>query len=320
MRILFIGSGEFGVPTLRMLREKRHEIIGVVTQPDRPAGRGRHAQPTPIGEFAAKTGMTVIAPPKVNDAAVVEQIRGMNAELAVVVAFGQKIGKALLEMFPVGIVNLHGSLLPKLRGAAPVQWSIIQGHAEVGVTVFRIVERMDAGPMLSQRRTAPDPDETADELHDRLAAIGCDAVQGALERLARNPADPGDPQDESAVTLAPKLAKTDGLIDLSGPALELQHRINGLYSWPGARCRFVPHTGKSEDVILARAMADDAAADPTPGDQIGRITERGGMLTGRGELAILDIQPQNGRKMDWHSFVNGRHVQPGDRFESLPRG
>jgi len=317
MRILFIGSGAFGQPTLRMIREQRHEIVAVVSQPDRPAGRGRQSQPTPIRAFADRTGIPVLTPPKINEPQVIAEIQALKADLTVVVAFGQKIGAALLTAFPVGIVNLHGSLLPRLRGAAPVQWSILNGDAEVGVTVFRLVEKMDAGPILSQRRTVPGPDETAEELHDRLAAIGCDAVKGAMDRLARDPADPGDPQDESKATPAPKLSKADGILDLARPAIELQHRVNGLYSWPGAHCRFRSQAGRTEEVLLARAMAEDAPGEPTPPDQVGVISPRGGMVCGRGELAILEIQPQGGRKMDWQSFVNGRHVTPGDRFESL---
>lgn len=319
MRVLFIGSGEFGIPTLRKLVDLGHDVCCVVTQPDRPAGRGQAARPTPISAFALETALPVIAPPRINDAESVRSIKALHADLAVVVAYGQKIGRELLTAFPVGIVNLHASLLPHLRGAAPIQWAILRGDEETGVTVFRLVEKMDAGPMLSQRRTGVKEAETAEELHDRLAAIGCDAIDAALKRLTTNPTDPGDAQDESRATAAPKLTKADGLLDLSLPAVELERRVNGLYSWPGARCRFVSQSGRGEEVVLARAMADDAPAEPTPPHDIGRITNRGGFLTGRGELAILEIQPANGRRMTWDDFVNGRHVKPGDRFVSLPR-
>lgn len=294
-------------------------MCSVVTQPDRPAGRGQAARPTPIRAFALETGLPVDAPPRINDAECVRRIKSLNAELAVVVAYGQKIGRELLDAFPVGIVNLHASLLPRLRGAAPIQWAILRGDEETGVTVFRLVERMDAGPMLSQRRTGIKAAETAEELHDRLAAIGCDAIDAALKRLAADPADPGDPQDEFRATAAPKLSKADGILDLSQTAIELERRVNGLYSWPGARCRFVSQAGRSEEVVLARALADDAPAEPTPSHEIGCITQRGGLLTGRGELAILEIQPANGRVMNWEAFVNGRHVRPGDRFVAVSR-
>jgi methionyl-tRNA formyltransferase len=177
---------------------------------------------------------------------------------------------------------------------------------------------MDAGPILAMRRTGPNPAETAEELHDRLAAIACDALDGAMKRLAANPSDPGDPQDESQATYAPKLTKADGRLDLAQSAIEVERRVNGLYSWPGARCLFLSAAGRSEEVVVARALAEDpAGAEPTPADRVGMITERGGILTGRGEIAFLEIKPAGARVMDWQSFVNGRHVEPGDRFVSL---
>ena len=317
MRIVFFGSGEFGIPCLRMLQHEGHALPLVITQPDRPAGRGRAPHPTPIRAFALELGLETVATPRVNEPDVAARVRAAGAELAVVIAFGQKIGRALIDMFPVGIVNLHGSLLPRWRGAAPIQWSIMSGDEQAGVSVFRIVEKMDAGPLLSHRRTQIKPAETAEELHDRLAAIGCDALKAAMERLVRDPRDPGDPQDESLVTVAPRLSKADGRLDFARPAIELERRINGLYSWPGARCRFVSQAGRQEEVILARALADAALAGPTPPSEVGVVTLRGGVMSGRGELAILEILPQNSRKMSWEDFVNGRHVRPGDRFESL---
>ncbi|MEE8170338.1 MAG: methionyl-tRNA formyltransferase [Phycisphaerae bacterium] len=316
MRILFIGSGEFGIPTLRMLHGAGHDVLGVITQPDRPAGRGRHSRPTPIRDIAETLGLPVTAVPRINAPDCVASIREKRVELAVVVAFGQKIGAELLEMFPVGIVNLHASLLPRWRGAAPIQHAIVHGDDETGVSVFRLVEKMDAGPILSQRRTTIKPDETASELHDRLAGVGCDAVAAAIERLQANPTDPGDVQDESMVTPAPKLSKADGVLDLNRSAAEVSRRINGLYSWPGARCRFVSHTGRSEEVTLARALETDEPAEATPPESVGHVTQRGGVLTGRGEIAVLEIQPAGSRVMSWDDFVNGRHVQPGDRFLS----
>lgn len=314
MRIAFFGSGEFGIPTYRSLKGDGHEIVLVVSQPPRPAGRGREVQPTPLAAHAMGDGARVLTPADVNAPEVLAALREARADLAYVVAFGQKVGAAVRESFPVGIVNLHGSLLPAYRGAAPVQWAVIRGEPRTGVTVFRLVEEMDAGPILAQRETAIGEDETADELHDRLARIGCDCVRAALERLARRPDDAGDPQDASRATRARKLTKADGVVDFARPAEVVARRVNGLWSWPGAGCRFRSADGtRDEAVVLARARFDPAgrhagAAIP------GTIGETLTVATGRGAIELLEIKPAGGRVMDWQSFVNGRHVRPGDRF------
>ncbi len=318
MRVVFFGSGDFGIPTFRWLREEGHEVLAVVSQPDRPAGRGKGLQKTPMREYAEGEGVRALTPADVNVAEVVSELRGMGAELGYVAAFGQKIGREILGMFPVGIVNLHGSRLPALRGAAPVQRAVMNGDAETGVTIFRLVEKMDAGPILAQRRTGIGVDETADELLQRLARIGCDCLDGALKRLAANPSDPGDPQDESRVTVAPKLKKADGFVDFGEPAAVVAARINGLWSWPGAACRFVSADGKRDEVVvLARARPAEAAGRGGEPGVVGVVLTVG---TGKGELEILEIKPAGGKLMDWRSFVNGRHVKPGDRFVRIEAG
>lgn len=319
MRILFLGSGEFALPTFRSIREDGHQIVTLVTQPDKVRGRGRRTSPTPVKAMALEAGVPVLTPADVNAPEVVDQIRSLNADLAYAAAFGQKIGPELLEAFPAGIINLHASLLPALRGAGPIQWSIINGDRETGVTVFRIVEKMDAGPILVQRRTAIGADETADELHDRLARIGCDAAREALEALEADPALPGAPQDQTKVTLAPKLKKEHSAIAFDEPVKKLAGRIRGLWSWPGAKCRFRSADGsRDEEVTLARAAPYEGRAVPAAAsDDLGRITE---MLALQGvdrELTILEIKPANGRLLAWPDFVNGRHVRPGDRFLPL---
>jgi len=317
MRILFLGSGEFGVPTFRSLQSDGHDIVAVVSQPDRPAGRGKALQPTPLKAFAQSAGFRVLTPVDVNAAEVVAELRNMRADLAYVVAFGQKIGPDLLTMFPVGIINLHGSLLPAYRGAAPVQRAVLNGELESGVTIFRLVEKMDAGPILAQRRTAIAPDETADDLHDRLARIGCDCLRAALDRLLANPADPGEQQDASCATMAPKLKKSDGWADFTSPAASAAARINGLWSWPGAAVRFVSADGKRNELVtLARvrpAETPAAISKSTPGV----VTDVLHVACAAGELELLELKPASGKLMDWRSFVNGRHVKPGDRFERV---
>lgn len=316
MRVLFFGSSEFAVPTFESIRNDGHEIVAVVTRPDKVRGRGRRVSPTAVKKIALDCAVPVLTPANVNAADVLAEFKSLGADVGYVAAFGQKFGPELLEAFSAGMINLHASRLPALRGAGPIQWAVIKGLEETGVTVFRLVERMDAGPTLSSRRTAIGPDETADELHDRLARIGCDAVRPVLERLASEPDWPGEPQDESAVTHAPKLEKSDGRIDFAEPSEALARRIRGLWSWPGAHCRFVSADGsRDEIVILARAIPYEGRTTPAEGpNHVGAITDVMSVKTVDGDLAVLELKPANGKLMTWQDFVNGRHVAAGDRF------
>ena len=202
MRMLFFGSGAFAVPTLRNLQQN-HDIAAVITQPDRPSGRGRKLTPTPVKERAQQLGLEVITAEQVNDESLVRRLLDFSADVGVVLAFGQKIGLPIRDSLPGGCINAHASLLPKYRGAAPFQWTILNGEEKAGVTVFKLVQRMDAGPILTTRWTSPKPEETANELHDRLAAIAVDAITGALELYATDPNPPGEPQDDAVATQAP---------------------------------------------------------------------------------------------------------------------
>ena len=319
MRILFFGSGEFAIPTFRSIAKDGHDIVSVVTQPDKVRGRGKTPSPTPVKAAAAEAGVPVVCPANVNAPEVVAHLKSLKADLAYVAAFGQKIGAELLATFPIGIVNLHGSLLPHLRGAAPIQWAVINGDTETGVTVFRLVEKMDAGPIITQRRTAIGIDETAGELHDRLARIGCDAVRDALQRLAAEPSMAGTAQDHTKATTAPKLKKSDGHIRFDRPVASVTHRICGLWPWPGATCRFISADGRRNELVtLARAVPYEGrtAASQSP-DDLGRITEMMSVQALDGTFTPLEIKPAGGKCMSWQDYVNGRHVQATDRFVSI---
>ena len=314
MRLLFFGSGSFAVPTLRNLQQN-HDIAAVITQPDRPSGRGRKLTPTPVKERALELGLEVITVEQVNHESMVRRLLDFGADVGVVLAFGQKIGPEIRDSIPGGCINAHASLLPKYRGAAPFQWTIINGEEKAGVTVFKLVQRMDAGPILTTRWTSPKPEETADELHDRLAAIAVDAITGALELYAADPNPPGEPQDDAAATRAPKLRKEDGFIDFARPAAELAHFVCGMWDWPGARCRFSSSDGtRNEDVVLARArLAEGQTEGLPPGDLDARLL----LATADGMLELLEIKPAGGKLMTWPDFVNGRHVKAGDRFTRI---
>lgn len=315
MRIIFLGSADFAVPTLRYLHHASHQIACVITQPDRAGGRGRRTTATPVKQAALQLGLSVVAADNVNDPPLVERVRSCKATVGVVVAFGQKIGQSFLSSLPGGCINLHASLLPKYRGAAPYQWAVIRGERRTGVTVFRIVQRMDAGPILTQTETPIDERETAAELHDRLAQLGPDVIADALRLFDGGNVPDGEPQDESLATLAPKLTKQDGRIDFARPAIELVRFIHGMWSWPGASCRYVSADGaRDERVTIARArVADQHAAVAPPG----RLDDHLHVAADAGTIEITEIKPESGRLMTWPDYVNGRHLHPGDHFAPI---
>ncbi|GJM24057.1 MAG: methionyl-tRNA formyltransferase [Phycisphaerae bacterium] len=315
MRIVLMASGDFAIPTMRSLLGRGHELPLVVTQPDRGSGRGRKPQCTATKAKALELGLEVLATPDINEPAVVDQLRELRADLGVAIAFGQKIGAEVRGLFAHDCINLHASLLPKYRGAAPFQWCVINGDQETGVTTFRLVDRMDAGPIYVQRTTELRPQERACELHDRLAAIGVDAIHATIELFESDASFEPVPQDDTLATKAPKIAKSDGNVRFDQSAKTLVNKINGLWDWPGARCQFVSKaTGKSETVILALARL---GADEKPAEAPGVIDFRRQVATADRFVEILEVKPSGGRLMPFEDYVNGRRIQPGDTFEPI---
>lgn len=318
MRVIFFGSGAFGLPTLEALlgaggQESASvcEVAAVVTQPDRPAGRGRKSTPTPVREFCDRRGVRVMAVPKVNDEEVVRQLIESGARLGVVVAFGQKIGRGILEGLPGGCINLHASLLPKYRGAGPIHRAILNEGNATGVTVFRLTDRMDAGPILTSAETRIGESETTGELHDRLAELGVGAVLRALEMFSSDTIPPGEVQNESEATTAPKLGKSDGAINWSAPAEQVARLIHAMSPWPGATTTFVSEqSGKVERVTILRVRVSSGSSAGAPGT----LTEDLRVRCGGGELGIEEIKPAGSRAMNWRDFANGRRVSSSDRF------
>ncbi|MBP7936911.1 MAG: methionyl-tRNA formyltransferase [Phycisphaerae bacterium] len=313
MRVVFFGAGDFAVPSLRWLGNSPHEVVLVVTQPDRPAGRGKQLLPTPVAARAAQDGMHLVRCEDVNTTECVESLRRLRPDLGVVIDFGQKLRAEVRSVFPSACINLHGSLLPKYRGAAPVAHAILSGERKTGVSVFRLVDRMDAGPVLVQRETAIGPYETQEELHGRLAAIGCDAMDAAFKLFSGDRLPEGKPQDEAQATRAPKLSKADGLLRFHEPAESIARRCRALWPWPGARCQYVGSEGRPVEVTLISATATPVPVDAPPGTVTPILT----VATGSGTLEIHSLQPAGKRPMGWQDFVNGRHVQAGCRFVSL---
>lgn len=310
MRIVFLGTGDFGVPALRALHAAGHAIVAAVSQPDRPAGRGRNVRPTPIHATAAELGLRHYQTEDVNAPHAAAALG--EAELGVVAAFGQKLGPRLLAALPHGFVNIHGSLLPKYRGAAPVQWAMINGEDVSGVTVFQLNERWDAGAIWARRETPIRDTETAEELHDRLAQLGAELIVEVLARIATGRVRPVQ-QDAGEATRAPKLSKADGTIDWTRPARLVVRRIHGLWPWPAAACTFVSRGGRRERLLLARAAVADANlsdADAAPGT----FGADGTIGAGQGRVRLLEVRPAGKKLMPFEAFAHGRRVGPGDRL------
>lgn len=308
LRIIFAGSGEFAVPTLRALMESSHRVVQVVTQPDRPAGRGRGLAPTPIAAAARAAAIPVLTTDDINRESL------PAADLMVVIAFGQKISDSKVNHPRLGSINLHASRLPRYRGAAPINWAIINGERTTGNSVIRLAQRMDAGAILARSELPIGEVETAGELHDRLAADGVELVLGTVADLAAGSATE-TPQDESQATLAPKLSRESARLDFSRPADELSRRIRGLYPWPGCRVRVCD----AEGVELARLRLARArpAGDDGPRWHFGELTSAGTVQTGRGTIDIIECQPDGGTLMSMAAYRRGHCWQAGLRIESI---
>ncbi|HRQ72534.1 MAG TPA: methionyl-tRNA formyltransferase [Phycisphaerales bacterium] len=313
MDLVYFGSGAFGLPTLERLAA-HHRVRCIITQPDRPAGRGGRLTPTPIGAWAAEhvPGVPLLKPDRVNERSVCAQVRAFPADAWVVIAFGQKLGRALLE--DRFAINLHASLLPRWRGAAPINAAVLAGDAETGNSVITLADRMDAGDILAQSRRPLDPALTAGELHDLLAADGPDLVEGVLRAHAEGTLAPR-PQDETLVTLAPKLTKADGWVDFAQPADACRRRIHGLTPWPGVTAAL---GGRS----LRLLRVEPADADPQQ-SAVGTIVDpdRGTVACGGATaLRLLTVQPAGGRDMPWADFARGHRIELGATLASGPGG
>jgi len=330
MNIVYLGSGEFGVPCLDALKASSHNLCLLATQPANPAGRGRKPQPTPVAQWAAAQGVSLVETENVNAPEVVQRIAACRPEVIVVIAFGQKIGKEVVALPAKGAINVHASLLPKYRGAAPINWAIIRGETHTGVSIITLADKIDAGDILAQAQTEIGPQETAGQLHDRLAQSGAPLL--LLETLAALAAGAAmyTKQDDAEATFAPKLRKSDGFLDFHEPAEVLARKIRGLTPWPGAAARFTSgQTQKSTRVVIESAevlsrvegvppsnRGPDARDTATP-REVGTFDRERAVVCGVGRLSIHKIKPAGSGLMSFHAFVNGWHVQPGDRLTKI---
>jgi methionyl-tRNA formyltransferase len=314
-----MGTGTFARPTLEaLLGDARVAVVGLVTQPDRDAGakRGSTRQTGPsLKDIAVERGVPVIQPESVNTPEGVAALRGWTPDLLVVAAYGQILKREVLEAAAWGGINVHGSLLPKYRGAAPVAYAILGGESETGVTIIRMTTGLDAGDMIAQESLAIGPDETAGELEARLAPLGARLALDVVHRMARGPVA-GTKQDPALVTKAPKLTKEGGLIDWSQPAAHVCRHVRAMHPWPTAYT-FLHQTGKPAlRVVVTKAREPTALAANAvkPGDY---AADWPGMLAvgaGEGVVEIIELQPAGKSRMPAADFLRGRRFRPGDRF------
>ena len=311
LRVVFFGTPEFAVPTLQGLHESRHPVVGVVTQPDRARGRGHKAQAGAVKQFAERADLPILQPEKLRDPSFLDALRALGADLGVVAAYGKILTNAVLAVPPRGLINVHASLLPKYRGAAPIHRAVMAGDLETGVTIMRVVEALDAGPMLVAVGRAIGEDETSVEVERGLAAIGARALVEAVDALAEGRAVE-TPQDDGAATYARKIERADGIIDWSRSAREIHNQIRGLYPWPHA---FTDLQG--ERTILLRSVVHDrtpVSAQLAPGTVLLAKGDDLHVQTGAGVLALLELQREGRRPMPTREFLAGRPIASGDRF------
>ena len=305
LNVVFMGTPGFAVPSLEALVQAGHRVSLVVTQPDRPKGRGRRLVPPPVKTAALDAGMGVIQPQTIRSAETIAAISDAKPDVIVVVAFGRILRPEILKIARLGAVNVHGSLLPKYRGPAPIQWAIIKGEAETGITTMQMDSGLDTGDILLKTKTPIGPTETAADLHDRLAIMGADLLIETLDGLGTNRLKP-IAQDHQQSTYAPMLTKADGRLDWNRPAPELNAFVRGMTPWPGA---FTWADDQRLKIFASEPL--DVAVDAPAGTVIRGFAGELRVATGQGALGILEIQGASGKRMAVRDFLMGAKLPPG---------
>ena len=317
LRIVFFGTPEFAVPTLREIRAAGHDVVAVVTQPDRPRGRGQRPSPEAVKVFAEEHGLRVLQPDRLRDEAFLAAFRALDADIGVVAAYGKILPEALLAIPPRGLLNVHASLLPLYRGAAPVHRAVMAGDTQTGVSIMRIVRELDAGPVLAARSTPIGSTETSESVEARLADAGANLLVEVLADVESGRARE-TPQDDRLATYAPRLSKGEGLIDWTAPAEAVHNKVRGLHPWPHA----FTYLDGSRFLLLETAVGtpDDTAREQSgtvarPGEivEVGRDALR--VAAGEGtRLLVLRLQPEGRRAMGIRDFLAGHALAPGMAF------
>jgi len=310
MKIVFLGSSHFALPALEALIKAKHKITCVVTQPDKKRGRHLHLGITDVKALALQAGLKVFQPENINSPASVELLKGLNADLFVVVAYGQLLAQEVLDIPKVFPLNIHASLLPKYRGAAPINWAIIRGEKISGVTIMQVIKKMDAGAIIMQQDIAINHDDDSVSLESKLRDLGAELLLKSIA-IIKNKDYKLIPQDEKNVSFAPKLKKSDGLINWQKPAEEINDLIRGALPWPGA---FTHYKGKllkiyKADVVQKTGLSAGAG-------EILNISKAGlEIVTGKGVLVVRELQLEGKRRMKVEEFAAGHKIFPGDNFK-----
>jgi methionyl-tRNA formyltransferase len=309
LRVVFFGTPQFAVPSLEHLLKSRHHVVGVVTQPDRPRGRGQKVTDAPVKTTAVEHDLAVFQPARLRDPDVAHTLASWEADLGVVAAYGKIIPEPVLNIPRLGMINVHASLLPAYRGAAPVQRAVIDGVSETGVTIMRMVAALDAGGMFAKVTRPVGQDETSDVVERDLANLGASLLMGVIDQLVAGTAVEV-PQDESLATYASKVTKDEGLVDWSLPASAIHNRVRGLYPWPQAFSYL-----DGERLILLRTHVLPMPTSEPPGTIVDVARGLIEVATGHSErLAIEELQPEGRRSMTTRDYLAGHRIQPGARF------
>jgi methionyl-tRNA formyltransferase len=312
LRVVFFGTPEFAVPTLEALLASRHPVVGVVTQPDRPRGRGHQTSASPVKTAALKASLPILQPARLKDESFLASLAAWRPDLGVVAAYGRILTDALLALPPRGMVNVHASLLPRYRGAAPVHRAVMAGDTETGVTIMRVVQALDAGPILASVTRPIGVDETSVDVERNLASVGASLLVTTLDALADGSV-PETPQDDAAATYAARITREDGLIDWTRTAVELHNQVRGLYPWPHA---YTYLDGRR--LIVLRTRPVHHAPGAAPGTVVDAHGDSLVVATGQDKLALLSLQPEGRRAMGPRDFLAGHALAPGAAFSSGP--
>ena len=303
-----MGTPAFGVPILRAIHMSNQDLIGVVTQPDRPRGRGRKLGISPVKELAMGFGLSVLQPQTTKDETFIMEVKRMSPDLIVVAAYGRMLTRDLLNIPALGCINVHASLLPKYRGAAPIQWTIVNGERKTGSTIMKMDEGMDTGDILLTQEVEIGDEDTAQSLHDRLAQVGASLIIKAMDQLDRRTLRP-IPQDESKASYAPPLKKEDGLIDWGQDARDIFNRIRGFDPWPGA----FTYLKELRLKIFSGQIIDEEVRE-VPGKVVQSGSEGVKVTTGKGSLLIKEVQLEGRKRMPIHEFLIGNEMPPGTQL------
>ncbi len=307
-RIVFMGTPEIAAVTLQMLSDGSDPVVGVVTQPNRPTGRGQQSRPSPVRRMAESRGIPVVTPMKIRDSGFLDALRSWNPKLIVVVAFGRILPKSVLDLPPHGCLNVHYSLLPKYRGAAPVPWTIINGEQKGGVTTMQLVEQLDAGPIYLQEEIRLDEHETTGSLQAKLAPLGGQLLLKTISGLKDNSLQPHD-QDDTRVTFSPMIKKEDGLVDWTQPAWTIERRVRAFTPWPSA---YTHLHGKL--LKIHRATPIQTTRSGNPGEIVRADSGGFWIATGNGTLSLEEVQLENKKRLPGVEFIKGARIAAGDHL------